>query len=88
MAPADGPLTEEAFGKTPLDFAGNSILRWGGNKETQIEFNTTEKGWETNKGTTPPGSTWRKNPIPSGLWAREGPQFEPVCQESEECIRG
>ena len=28
MAPADGPLTEETFGKMPLDFVGNSILRW------------------------------------------------------------
>jgi hypothetical protein len=29
---------------------------------------------------------WRKNPIPSGLWQREGPTFEPVCKESLECI--
>ena len=36
----------------------------------QIEFNTTERGWETSVGTTPAGSTWRKNPIPSGLWQR------------------
>ena len=28
MAPADGPLTEETFGKMPLDFVGNSILRY------------------------------------------------------------
>mmetsp|Transcript_59655 Transcript_59655/g.105553 ORF Transcript_59655/g.105553 Transcript_59655/m.105553 type:complete len:100 (+) Transcript_59655:1-300(+) len=30
---------------------------------------------------------WSKNPIPSGLWEREGPGFEPVCAESEECKR-
>ena len=27
-------------------------------------------------------SWWRR----SGIWRREGPQFEPVCQESEACI--
>ena len=70
-APADGPLTEEAFRRTPLDFEGNSILRWGGDA-TQLEFTVTEKGWEMREGTTPAGSMWRKNPIPSGLWEREG----------------
>jgi hypothetical protein len=88
LAPADAPLTEETFRKMALDFVGNSILRWGGDKSTQIEFNSTERGWETNQGTVPSGSTWRKNPIPSGLWEREGPQFEPVCNESSECIEG
>jgi len=88
LAPADEPLTEETFRKLPLDFVGNSILRWGGDRSSQVEFNTTEKGWETNVGTIPEGSTWRKNPIPSGLWQREGPTFEPVCKESKECIEG
>ena len=37
------------------------------------------------QGTTPAGSTWRKNPIPTVLWEREGPSFEPVCEESLEC---
>eukprot|EP01045_Picozoa_sp_COSAG04_P000273 COSAG04_NODE_5_length_50521_cov_24.772639_50_plen_192_part_00 len=54
LAPAAGPLTEETFGKMPLDFVGNSILRWDGNRSTQLEFNATARGWETNKGTTPP----------------------------------
>ena len=44
----------------PLDFVGNSILRWDKDPSTQLEFNTTELGWETNKGTVPKGSTWRK----------------------------
>ena len=57
-----GPLTEETFGKMPLDFVGNSILRWGGDKDNQIEFNTTEKGWETNVGTTPPGEVQQRMP--------------------------
>jgi hypothetical protein len=30
----------------------------------------------------------RKSPIPSGLWQREGPSYEPVCEESKECIAG
>ena len=68
MAPTDGPLTEATFGKMALDFDGNSALRWGGDKATQLEFNPTEKGWETDKGTTPAGSMWRKNPIPSGYF--------------------
>ena len=88
LAPASAPLTEATFQKMPLDFVGNSILRWDGDKSTQVEFNTTEKGWETNEGTAPAGSMWRKNPIPSGLWEREGPSFEPACKESAECIAG
>ena len=67
LAPADGPLTEESFRKTPLDFVGNSILRWGGDKATQLEFNTTERGWETTVGTTPAGSTWRKFPVSGNI---------------------
>ena len=27
----------------PLDFVGNSILRWGGDKSTQLEFNVTAR---------------------------------------------
>eukprot|EP00656_Telonema_subtile_P001283 TRINITY_DN10590_c0_g4_i1.p1 TRINITY_DN10590_c0_g4~~TRINITY_DN10590_c0_g4_i1.p1 ORF type:complete len:434 (+),score=70.86 TRINITY_DN10590_c0_g4_i1:45-1346(+) len=88
LAPADGPLTEESFRKMALDFVGKSTLRWDSNKSTDIQFDTKLKGWETNQGTTPAGSTWRKNPIPSGLWQREGPTFDPVCQESQECIQG
>ena len=85
LAAADGPLTEEAFRKTPLDFVGDSILRWGGDKATQLKFNSTARGWETTVGTTPAGSTWRKFPIPTVLWGREGPSFAPVCEESDAC---
>lgn len=87
IAAADSSLTEETFRMTPLDFVGNSTLRWDGNKSTDIQFNTTERGWETNVGTVPAGSTWRKFPIPTVLWAREGPSFEPVCEELESCKR-
>ena len=26
--------------------------------------------------------------IPSGLWQREGPSYQPVCEESEACLKG
>ena len=83
LAPADGPLTEDAFGRTPLDFVGPGILRWDGNTKTQLPFNATT----VSVGTFPPGSQWRKNPLPRSptLWSREGPSFEPICEESEEC---
>jgi hypothetical protein len=74
----------------PADVSGclgaGSILRWDGNRSTQLEFNSSARGWQTDRGTVPPGSVWRKNPIPPGFWARDGPTFEPVCRESQECI--
>ena len=68
----------------PLDFVGPSILRWGGDKSTQLEFNATR----TSTGTSPAGSMWARNPIPRfpEQWEDEGPAFEPVCKESEECL--
>lgn len=85
IAPAGAPLSEETFQKMPLDFVGNSVLRWGGDKTTQIEFDPVSKGWQTNVGTIPKGSMWRKFPIPTVLWQREGPSFQPVCNETELC---
>jgi hypothetical protein len=85
LARADGPLTEEAFRKIPLDFSGPSALRWDGDKSGQLEFDATQRGWETHEGTVPAGSYWRKHPIPTVLWEREGPSFEPVCEESDAC---
>jgi len=84
MAPADGPLTEEEFRKLPLDMVGPGILRWGGDKSTQLEFNATR----VNIGTVPEGSTWTRSPIPRGpdQWEQEGPAFEPHCQESADCL--
>jgi hypothetical protein len=60
LAPAGEPLTEKTFQKMPLDFVGPSILRWGGDKSTQLEFNASR----TSTGTIPAGSMWSKNPIP------------------------
>lgn len=87
LCPADQPLNEECFHKMPLQFVGNSSLRWGGVGGEQIFFNTTERGWDVNVGTFPPGSTWRKCPLPRGPWSwhMSGPSFEPVCEESEAC---
>ena len=63
LAPLGAPLTEATFNKIPLDFVGPSILRWDRNESSQLAFNTTERGWDTRVGTTPPNSMWRKNPV-------------------------
>jgi len=82
LAPANQPLTEAAFRQLPLPFASlTSTLRWDGDTSTQLVFNASR----TSTGTTPPGSSWARNPIPSGLWSREGPQFDPLCHESQAC---
>ena len=64
-----------------------SSLRWGGDKSTDLSFDPLAKGWQTSEGTVPAGSTWRKFPLPTALWAREGPSFAPLCEESDECKR-
>eukprot|EP00937_MAST-01D_sp_MAST-1D-sp2_P003648 g3648.t1 len=87
LAPAGGPLTEAVFVKTALPFVGPSWLRWDGDRSTQLEFDPKARGWETSEGTVPAGSSWRKLPVPTVLWEREGPSFEPVCNESEACRR-
>merc|ERR1712151_651962 len=64
----------------PLPFASESqILRWANNTELEISASLVSEG------TTPPGSTWAKNPIPacksfSGGFQEDGcdePQFPP-----------
>ena len=69
------PQTQQRCSKTPLDFVGPGILRWDGDKSTQLTFNATT----VSTGTFPKGSMWRKNPLPRSptLWSREGPSFEP-----------
>jgi len=85
IAPADGPLEEATFRRTPLDFVGLAHLRWDGDARTQVSFDSRARGWETRDGTVPAGSAWRKNPIPAISWEREGPSFAPVCEESDAC---
>mmetsp|Transcript_70784 Transcript_70784/g.170957 ORF Transcript_70784/g.170957 Transcript_70784/m.170957 type:complete len:466 (+) Transcript_70784:80-1477(+) len=85
LARADEPLSEAAFRRTPLDFVGKAALRWDGDVAGQLAFDPVALGWQTDQGTVPAGSSWRKNPIPTVLWEREGPSFEPLCSESEAC---
>ena len=73
------------FQRTPLRFVGTAALRWGGDPTSDLVYDPEAKGWQTEKGTTPRGSTWRKVPIPTVLWEREGPSFEPLCNESKAC---
>lgn len=81
LAPLGAPLTEETFRKMPLDFVGESMLRWDGDLGTQLKFAASR----VSSGTVPAGSSWAKNPIPTTLWEREGPSFQPVCNESHAC---
>lgn len=55
--------------------------RWDGDKGTQLSFNSTR----VTEGTFPKGSQWTKNPLPGPplLWNREGPSFEPYCEETQ-----
>lgn len=71
----------------PLEFVGNSSLRFGGEGGRRVYFNTTERGWEA-RGAE--GGIWRKNPLPRGPWSWQayGPSFEPVCDEPAECALG
>lgn len=85
LCPKGADLSEACFQKMPLKFEGLSALRWDGDRTAQLEFNASARGWETSMGTVPAGSTWRKTPIPTILWEREGPSFDPVCDESEAC---
>ena len=57
-----GSVTEECFQKNPLQFYGSTH---------RIAWNSNEASWQeipamdTNVGTMPAGSTWRRNPIPA-----------------------
>jgi hypothetical protein len=78
LAPADGPLTEETFGKIPLPFVGKQGLRWKGGPAhggTEIFFN----GTYVTEGTVPAGSAWSRNPIPRNDMHQTGEGFAPPC---------
>ena len=76
---------------------GLGSLRWGGEGGATLPFNTSARGWDVggasdtragaHTSTHPPGSMWRKSPLPRGPWnwAKSGPSFDPVCEESEAC---
>ena len=87
LAPADGPLDEEAFRKLPLPFVGQQGLRWGGGPAhggTELFFD----GTYVSEGTTPAGSAWAKNPIPrndkTGQHG-EASGFPPHCKDVAMC---
>jgi len=64
LAPANGPLNEETFGKIPLSFVGQQGLRWDGGPAhggKELFFNAT---YATGDLVVPAGSMWAKNPIP------------------------
>ena len=61
--------------RTPLQFVGDSSLRWGGPGGRQLFFN----GTDITEGVTPPGSVWRMNPIPRNDPWGTGEGFAPVC---------
>jgi len=63
LAPADGPLNEEAFNKIPLEFVGMQGFRWdGGPSKGGAEH--FYNGTYVDVGTVPAGSKWSLNPVP------------------------
>ena len=87
LCPESQPTTEACFQAHHLPFANKlSAFRWGGiNTEEPLEyFNATELSGNV---TTPAGSTWRMDPIPSavnGAQFRFGHGFEPRCKADRE----
>ena len=64
-------LTEACFQKRPLPFAGRQQLQFKGNA-TAFDIVPTY----VSEGTSPPGSTWARNPIPI-----DPTNFEPPCAD-------
>lgn len=84
LCPANQPLTEECFQKTPLPFVGMQSFRWDaeegvGGKQTFFQ------GTYVSEGTTPAGSTWAMNPIPRNDTHQTGASFAPRCKEVPNC---
>lgn len=91
LCPADEPLTEECFQKTPLAFSGSkSWLRWKDGHEVEID------ALRVTEGTFPAGSEWSRNPIPTCGGTESGfgtntpagcpePQFPPPAGCNETC---
>ena len=81
LCPRSEPLTERCFEKWPLAFVGmTQRLRLGSGDEVVIPASTLTTG------TLPPGSAWRRNPIPACRPYKQtadddacalGPQFAP-----------
>lgn len=92
VCPAGEKLTEACFQQHPLDFVGASQFRWGGKGGHSLNFTAVT----VSEGTSPNGSTWRKNPIPrawkdsAGNWGQgsnqfqTGEGFQPYCEDAGE----
>jgi hypothetical protein len=73
LCPADEAQTESCFQRQHLRFAGDeSIIRWNSGMEQRISAKTLTKG------TMPPGSAWRRNPIPPQSYFGEGAEEFPA----------
>lgn len=85
LCPAGEALTETCFQKMPLQFAGNrSWLRWKNGHQVEID------ALRVTEGTTPSGSQWSRNPIPTcrgtgGEPCTQGPAFTPPAGCNETC---
>jgi len=89
LCPLGSKLDEDCFKQTPLDFVGQSALRWGGKEGKKLMFNATRV-------MSPEGSMWSKNPVPrswrdkQGNWGKgsnqhqTGEGFDPVCIDQGE----
>jgi hypothetical protein len=87
LCPQTADITEECFSKYPLNFASDKTrVQWTNGSSVLIDASTTSSG------TTPAGSQWRRNPIPSlefcesgacecppGFTTKPCPAFEPPC---------
>lgn len=87
---SDPQKAEDCFRQHPLSFADDShTIHWSGNLTNWPDKPIPAK--QTSSGTTPSGSMWRRNPIPSlefcGVsackcppgWEAPCPAFEPPC---------
>jgi hypothetical protein len=85
LCPANEALTEECFQKTPLKFSGaKSWLRWNNGHQVEID------ALRVTNGTTPSGSEWTRNPIPTCAGDGNepctlGPAFPPPTGCNETC---
>jgi len=66
-------VTEECFQNTPLKFEGDKQwVQFGEDESTRFEFPAVR----TDKGTTPYGSQWTKNPIPACIGGKGGYRYK------------
>ena len=82
LCAATEPLSEHCFMRSPLEFVGSTqTLRWRDGSERKIAATRVSQG------TSPPGSTWTRNPIPACSSTRGCgvPEFSPPPGCNETC---